>query len=77
MRITSLQRRSIKRYISFTDLTSFVLMQELVINKAFTGDVHFEKANLGFEIVPKNSSGVSKKKVMERDTALKFKNIRS
>jgi len=39
--------------ISFTDLTSFVLMQELVINKAFTGDAHFEEINLGFEILPK------------------------
>lgn len=39
--------------ISFTDLTSFVLMQELRINKVFTGDSHFEEINLGFEILPK------------------------
>jgi predicted nucleic acid-binding protein len=38
--------------ISFTDLTSFVLMRDLDISRAFTGDRHFEMVNLGFEIWP-------------------------
>ena len=33
--------------ISFTDLTTFVIMKELGISKIFTGDQHFERANLG------------------------------
>jgi len=38
--------------ISFTDFTSFVVMSELKIRTAFTGDEHFEKVNLGFKRVP-------------------------
>ena len=39
-----------KADMSFTDLTSFVLMKELNISRAFTGDHHFEMTNLGFDI---------------------------
>ena len=42
-----------KPQISFTDLISFVLMQELAISKVFTGDVHFEQVDLGFELLPR------------------------
>ena len=39
--------------ISFTDLTTFAIMQKRKIKRVFTGDSHFEKVNLGFEIFPK------------------------
>jgi len=43
-----------KPRISFTDLTSFVLMKELGIRRVLTGDAHFEHAGMGFERIPKS-----------------------
>jgi len=51
--IASLGTKIKRVAISFTDLTSFALLQELVINKAFTGNAQFESGNLGFGIISK------------------------
>ncbi len=38
--------------ISFTDLTSLVILQELQISKILTEDNHFAQVGLGFELLP-------------------------
>jgi uncharacterized protein len=41
-----------KPNISFTDLSSMTVMQELGITQILTGDVHFTHVGMGFQIVP-------------------------
>lgn len=41
-----------KPLISFTDLTSMVVMQECKITTILTQDAHFTHVNMGFELVP-------------------------
>lgn len=41
-----------KPLISFTDLSSMVVMQELDIPIILTGDAHFTHVGLGFQIMP-------------------------
>jgi 3-oxoacyl-(acyl-carrier-protein) synthase len=46
------QRFQDKPAISFTDLTSMVVMQELGINDVLTEDEHFPQVGMGFRRVP-------------------------
>ena len=41
-----------KPVISFTDLTSFVVMRELKLRDALTADAHFAQVQLGFRTLP-------------------------
>jgi predicted nucleic acid-binding protein len=41
-----------KPRISFTDLTSFVVMRELGLRHVLTGDAHFEQVGMGFIRLP-------------------------
>ncbi len=51
------QRFGDKPKISFTDLTTMVIMTELNVTGILTADAHFSQAGLGFHILP-GSSGV-------------------
>jgi predicted nucleic acid-binding protein len=41
-----------KPKVSFTDLTSFVVMRENHIRRVVTADAHFGQIGLGFQIIP-------------------------
>jgi predicted nucleic acid-binding protein len=41
-----------KPQISFTDLTSILVMQEFNINRIITEDAHFNQVGLGFQLEP-------------------------
>jgi len=41
-----------KPLISFTDLTSMVIMRELDITKILTEDAHFIHVGMGFQLLP-------------------------
>ncbi len=52
-RAKELRRKySDKPYISFTDITSMIIMQELDITEVLTDDNHFIQVGLGFNKIP-------------------------
>ncbi|MEE8200533.1 MAG: PIN domain-containing protein [Candidatus Acidoferrales bacterium] len=48
------RRFSDKPRISFTDLTSMVIMRELGLVDILTADTHFQQVGLGFRLLPKS-----------------------
>jgi len=46
------QRFADKPKISFTDLTTMVIMSEMKVTKILTADSHFSLVPLGFQILP-------------------------
>jgi predicted nucleic acid-binding protein len=44
-----------KPMILFTDLTSFMVMQDLRLSQVVTDDVHFSQIGMGFQILPGRS----------------------
>lgn len=46
------QRFADKPKISFTDLTTMIIMTELKVTKILTADSHFSQVALGFQILP-------------------------
>ena len=46
------QKYDDKPNISFTDLTSMVVMEELELRDVLTGDAHFEHVGMGFRLQP-------------------------
>ena len=41
-----------KPQISFTDLSSMIVMEELAISTVLTGDAHFSHVGMGFQVTP-------------------------
>ncbi len=49
------QRFHDKPMISFTDLTSFVVMQDVRLTYVLTDDVHFSRIGMGFQTLPERT----------------------
>ncbi|MGD9855392.1 MAG: type II toxin-antitoxin system VapC family toxin [Planctomycetaceae bacterium] len=56
-----------KPQISFVDLTSMVVMQDLGVDLVFTGDAHFQQVGLGFQLLPSSSLSLAAGGAAERE----------